>query len=77
MTDTETGTIIGEGLNIQGNIRGEEDLTILGRVEGHIDLEQTLTIAETGIVKADIRAQLVNRNIREIVAFNRTAVERV
>ncbi len=51
---TERATI-GPSISIKGEISGEEDLTIQGRVEGTIDLKQNnITIVRNGCVKADI-----------------------
>ena len=51
---------IGASITIIGDVSGDEDLTILGRVEGKIDLaKHSVTIGEGGRVKADIHAKLV------------------
>jgi cytoskeletal protein CcmA (bactofilin family) len=52
MADKET--IIGVETRISGEIRGEEDLVIRGRVDGKIQLSQTLTVDKGGIVQADV-----------------------
>ncbi len=52
MADKET--IIGSETRISGEIRGEEDLVIRGRVDGKIQLSQTLTVDKGGIVQADV-----------------------
>ncbi|MCY4598342.1 MAG: polymer-forming cytoskeletal protein [Acidobacteria bacterium] len=60
MSEKTTGTTIGKSLVIKGELSGKEDLTIDGRVEGKIDLDQNvLTVGEQGIVKADIVAKTV------------------
>jgi cytoskeletal protein CcmA (bactofilin family) len=52
---------IGPSITIIGDVSGSEDLTILGRVEGKIELPQhTVTIGQGGRVKADIHAKLVS-----------------
>jgi cytoskeletal protein CcmA (bactofilin family) len=52
---------IGASITIVGDVTGDEDLTILGRVEGKIDLpKHSLTIGQTGRVKADIHAKAVS-----------------
>ena len=50
---TEVG-VIGRGITIRGNLSGQEDLIIEGRVEGTISLKNHLTIEGTGIVVADV-----------------------
>jgi cytoskeletal protein CcmA (bactofilin family) len=47
-------TIIGADTRISGEIRGEEDLVIKGRVEGKIHLTQALTVDNGAIVQADV-----------------------
>ena len=54
MADQATSTIVGESILISGNLQGDEDLTVLGRVEGTVSLTKTLNIEESGIVKANI-----------------------
>lgn len=53
-------TVIGRQAVIEGEIRSTEDITIEGRVEGHIRCDGTLTIGESGQVKAEIKAKLVS-----------------
>lgn len=54
-----TGSVIGAGLVIKGEISGDEDIKILGTVEGTINFDQKLYVGQTGVVRADIRAQSV------------------
>jgi len=52
---------VGASIGIVGDITGEEDLTILGRIEGKIDLPQhVVTVGQSGRVKADIHARVVS-----------------
>ncbi len=49
---------IGRSLSWEGDITGSEDLTVEGRVQGTITLENnTLVVASTGRIKADIRVK--------------------
>ncbi len=51
---------IGPSISIKGDLTGEEDLLIQGRVEGKVDLKQNnVTIGKNGRVKADIFGKLV------------------
>jgi cytoskeletal protein CcmA (bactofilin family) len=51
---------IGPSITIVGDVSGDEDLTILGRVEGKIELpKHSVTIGQGGRVKADIHAKSV------------------
>ncbi len=52
--------IIGPSMLIKGELIGEEDLVIQGRVEGKVDFKQnSVTIAKNGRVKADVYGKLV------------------
>jgi cytoskeletal protein CcmA (bactofilin family) len=52
---------IGPSISIVGDLTGGEDLTILGRVQGKIDLPQhSVTVGESGRVDADIHAKFVS-----------------
>lgn len=49
---------IGQSVTIKGTLVGKEDLTIDGKVEGKIQLEEhMLTIGEHGIIQADVQAK--------------------
>ena len=53
--------VIGASISIVGDVTGDEDLTILGKVEGKIDLLQhSVTIGQSGHVKADVHAKFVS-----------------
>jgi cytoskeletal protein CcmA (bactofilin family) len=52
---------IGPSISIVGDVTGEEDLTILGRVKGKVELPQhSVTVGESGRVEADIDAKIVS-----------------
>jgi len=52
---------IGPSISIVGDVTGDEDLTILGRVRGKIDLPQhTVTVGESGHIDADIHAKVLS-----------------
>ncbi|HJS58886.1 MAG TPA: polymer-forming cytoskeletal protein [Vicinamibacteria bacterium] len=56
-----SGAAIGPSITIVGELTGEEDLTILGKVEGTIQLpKHCVTIGRTAKVTADIRAKAVS-----------------
>lgn len=51
---------IGSTINIKGDVTGDEDLVILGHVEGRVDLkEHNVTIGPKGSVNANINAKQV------------------
>lgn len=67
---------IGQSICIRGELTGDEDLTIEGRVEGKIDLkDHNLTIGPKGRIQAEIRAKSVI--VRGEVNGNVHAGERV
>lgn len=52
--------MIGPSISIKGDLTGEEDLVVEGRVEGTIDLKQNdLTVGKDGRVKASVGANTI------------------
>jgi cytoskeletal protein CcmA (bactofilin family) len=52
--------IIGPSIAIKGDVSGDEDLVIQGRVEGTVELSQhNVTIGPNGRVKADVNGRTV------------------
>lgn len=51
--------VIASGISISGEITGDEDVIIEGRVEGNVRVGRDLKVAQTGIVKATIEAQSI------------------
>jgi cytoskeletal protein CcmA (bactofilin family) len=49
-------TVIGNTIVIDGEISGDEDLTIRGTVKGRISLSASLFVENSGNVEADIEA---------------------
>ena len=47
-------TIIAQGIIIDGEISGSEPILIEGHVKGKVTLEALVTVAEQGVVEADI-----------------------
>jgi len=68
-------TIIGTDTVVSGNLEGDEDLTIEGRVEGSISLSKTLTIEAGGVVRANINVR--NAIISGVLVGNIEAQESV
>ena len=67
---------IGPSIQIKGELQGDEDLTIDGRVEGKIELrDHNLTIGSNGKIKADLHAKTIV--IAGEVNGNAFAAERV
>ncbi|MFP4208926.1 MAG: polymer-forming cytoskeletal protein [Wenzhouxiangella sp.] len=61
MTDQQQrGAVIGPSIQIDGTLKGDEDLLIQGKVDGTIELKKnSVTIGESGHVKADIFAHTI------------------
>ena len=57
VSSQDVESVIGPSLVIKGEVSAEEDLLIMGRVEGKIDHNQRLTIHTEGSVKATIKAK--------------------
>jgi cytoskeletal protein CcmA (bactofilin family) len=55
----EKQTVIGPETRVSGELRGDEDLLVRGRVEGKIQLSETLIIDEGGIVQADVDVKVL------------------
>jgi len=68
-------TVIGKGITVKGELFGEEDVKIEGRVEGKIQLTKNLLVGQTGVVEADVEAE--NINIGGTVTGNLMAQNRV
>ena len=52
--------IIGQSITIRGDVTGDEDLFIQGRIEGTVDLKQhSVTVGPEGRVKANISGRTV------------------
>src|SRR5512138_2632280 len=75
MPSMDTAGVIGQGLFIKGELHGEEDLIIEGRVEGEITLKKHLVIESTGVILADIQTE--NITIKGEMRGNMTASDKV
>lgn len=70
-------TTIGPTLRVKGELAGDEDVTIEGRLEGIVSLNRSLIIGKTGIVEADVRALNViihGRVVGNIIAEGRVEI---
>jgi cytoskeletal protein CcmA (bactofilin family) len=74
-TSSSPRTIIGDSILVAGDLTGDEDLTVRGRVEGTVTLTQTLVVDQTGAVNAEVRVK--NCVIAGVVMGNVTATESV
>ena len=73
MTGNET--VVGASTHITGNLQGEEDLRVIGRVDGNIELQRTLYVEPDGVVVADV--QVARAVISGTLVGNVTATELV
>src|SRR5690606_15552175 len=59
-TPASSTAVIGPKITFKGEIIGEEDLLVQGKVEGSIDLKGNhLTIGQQGVVKANLMAKTI------------------
>lgn len=68
-------TVIGADTHVTGEIRGGGSLEVRGRVEGKIQVEDTVTVAGGAIVQAEVEARVVE--VAGVLVGNVTAGERV
>lgn len=72
---TTASSSIGPGSFVRGSIRGEGDLEVEGRVEGSIEIDGELVIAESALIKSDVHGRSVV--VRGAVAGNVSATESI
>ena len=73
--EIEVTTVIGSSIRLKGNVQGDEDLLVLGRVDGMLTLSKTLSVEESGIVKANVSVR--NAIISGVVVGNIQASDSV
>jgi cytoskeletal protein CcmA (bactofilin family) len=57
MADSEA--IIGQGTFIRGNVRGDGDLNVAGRIEGTIEVRGEVVFEETSIIQSEVTADRI------------------
>ncbi len=72
----ENGTVIGATTQVAGSLRGDEDITILGRVDGNISSGQGLVVEASGVVVAET-IEVASAIIHGTVVGNITATDLV
>jgi cytoskeletal protein CcmA (bactofilin family) len=55
----ERTSVLGPTLRFKGELHADEELLIKGKIEGTITHTQRLTVCAEGVVKANIRAQMI------------------
>lgn len=68
-------TVLGPTLEIEGEIEGDEDLVIQGRIQGRIISKKDLTVDNSGKVEASITTK--NLAVSGMLVGNVNASERV
>lgn len=58
-TRDDNSSVLGPTLKFKGELTADEDLLIQGRIEGSIKHTSSLTIGESGHVKADVKAEYI------------------
>jgi cytoskeletal protein CcmA (bactofilin family) len=48
------GTVIGEGLTIEGDLASEEEVVVNGALRGKLTTTDAVSVGSTGVVEADI-----------------------
>lgn len=69
------GTIIGQGITIEGEITSDEEVVVAGTVRGKLNVDGPVTIDAGAVVEADIGA--TSLAVGGSVTGNVTATERV
>jgi cytoskeletal protein CcmA (bactofilin family) len=69
------GTVIGEGLSIEGDLASDEEVVVHGTVRGKLTTSDAVTVGGTGTVTADLSGSSVS--IAGQVTGDVTATERV
>jgi cytoskeletal protein CcmA (bactofilin family) len=53
------GTLVGSSARFVGEITGDEDISVQGRVEGNIHVTRRVTVAPSGEIEGDVHARSV------------------
>jgi len=69
------GTIIGQGITIEGEITSDEEVVVAGTIRGKLNVDGPVTIDAGAVVEADIGA--TSLAVGGTVTGNVTASERV
>lgn len=69
------GTVIGEGLTIEGDVTSEEEVVVHGTLRGALSTQDAVSVGTEGTIEADVSA--VSLSVAGRVTGNVTASERV
>lgn len=53
------GSVLPEGMALEGEIRGQGDLVIAGSVEGPVAIDGHLTVEPTGVIRGEVKARAI------------------
>lgn len=59
LPETPSSTVVAAGATITGTLRGEGIIQVEGTVEGEIDLQGSVIVAPTGLVKGPVTAEVI------------------
>jgi cytoskeletal protein CcmA (bactofilin family) len=54
------GTVIGEGLSVEGDITSDEEVVVQGNLRGKLTSSDAVSIGSAGVVQADVAGQSVS-----------------
>ncbi len=54
------GTVIGEGLSIEGDLSSDEEVVVNGNVRGKLTTTEQVSIGSTGVVQADVSGSTIS-----------------
>jgi cytoskeletal protein CcmA (bactofilin family) len=69
------GTVIGEGLSIEGDLTSDEEVIVHGSVRGKLTTSDQVSIGSSGVVQADVAGSTIS--VAGQVTGDVTASERV
>ena len=69
------GTVIGDGLTIEGEITGDDEVVVHGTMRGTLSTSEAVSVAQGAVVEADVSASSVM--VAGQVTGNVTAQDRI
>ena len=69
------GTVIGDGLSIEGDLTSDEEVVVHGNVRGKVTTSDSFSVGGSGVVQADVTGATIS--IAGQVTGDVTAQERV
>ena len=69
------GTIIGQGITIEGEISADEDVVVAGTVRGKLNVDAPVTVESGAVIEADVGA--TSLSVGGSITGNVNATDRV